>query len=203
MSVLLISAGGCAARTAAYEPVNATGRSGGGLPAAMYSVSIEKTRLASVKVWSGGGYQATIDGKEMPVVELRVRIRNQSDSPITLDTAGSDLELVNNDGAIAVADTPVRVDGDTTVAPGALGRFGLIYALPSGLEPGSVVSLELNWELNTGKGPYTQSTAFRQVGKRGVRWVYEPYWYGPWGYGPYGRDPYWGWPYGYDDEELW
>lgn len=194
MAMVLWVGTGCAARTAAYEPVSPTARADMGLPATTYTIRVDHTRMGTVKAWSDGGYQETLDGRAQPVVDVRLRIRNDSDGPITLDTVTTDLELVTTEGSVVVVEAPARIDGSTTVEAGAIERMGLIYLLPSGIEPGSVATFELNWALNTGKGRYSQSTPFRQEGQRGAVYLYNPYWYGPsWNW------PYWGGPFGDDD----
>jgi hypothetical protein len=182
---------GCASRTARYRPVQASTYTRTGQPAAYYPIRVSGETLGHVKVWSPGGFPV----KEGPgVVDVHLRVRNDSNAPMTVEIARTDLELTTSDGTHYVLSAPYKVTGETTVQPGLLGRVAIEYPLPSGVKAGDVNVFELNWDLQTSKGSYGDSTPFVRAPTPSPAWVYSPYWGYPGWWGPG-----WGWGLGFGD----
>lgn len=188
----------CAPRSVAFRPAKVEPDMLRAYPAAYYSVIVGKEPLGRVKVATDGAY---LDGGDAasPVVGIQLRLRNDSESPMHLDLLHTDLELVTRDKRSFVVERPTGVHGASEVAPGAMGRTTLVYALPDGVSVGDVASFELNWSIVTSGGPYSESTAFvRQEHASGARYVYYPTYVGyPFGWPNAGSIyPYWYDPYG-------
>jgi hypothetical protein len=183
---------GCA-HSADYTPTNADTRAGARLPASFYEVQVGGTDLGQVKVWSEGGKEVPAEGMKVPTIRVGMRLRNTDTGPLTLDVAHSDLEVTAKNGNVVVLKEPAAVEGDTTVASGDLARVSLVYVLPQNLKPDDVEAFELNWLLDTPKGPFSRSTPF--VREVTAPYGYYPGYYGPWApYGPWGPwDPWRPW----------
>ena len=186
---------GCAG-TASFRPADVTSYASG-YRATLYRISLDGQDLGTVKVYSEGGYSQPADGSQ-PVIDVRLRIRNRSDAPIGLDLARTDLDVDTNSGSLVIKE-PVRESDLEPIPPGGIGRIALFYPLEGKLEPGDVNSFDFNWELDTGKGLYANTTTFIRRTLNNT-YVYYPMYDGWWGYPPpaWGWGPYWGWGW-YDD----
>ncbi len=203
LSALLVAGmtSGCAHR-AYYRPANAETLSQG-YRADFYRIVVDKHPMGTAKVYSEGGFKQPKDGSQ-PVIDVRLRVRNTSDAPISLNLARTDL-VVDTDNQSLVLKQPVA--GVTNIAPvpaGGVGKMVLEYPLPANLTPKEVNSFEFSWALDTSVGMYTQTTPFIRIQYRNAYYYY-PGWYGGypyWGPGyPYGWG--WGW-YGPDwDDDDW
>jgi hypothetical protein len=186
---------GCVTGTASYRPSAATSYASR-YRATLYRIVVDTHQLGTVKVYSEGGYSKPAEGSQ-PVIDVRLRIRNLSDAPIQLDLAKSDLD-VDTDSASLVIKQPVRTIDLEPVPPGGIGRIALFYPLPEGVKPDDVNSFDFNWELDTSKGMYANTTSFLRREYQNT-YVYYPLYDGWWGYPgwDWGWGPGWGWgPYG-------
>ena len=173
--------GGCATESAALRaadsPLNAPGAG------AYYEINPAQRTIGDVKVWSSGARE----DHDQLVVEVGMRLRNNLDTPMTIDASGCGLEVVKEHDEVVI-DEETEITGDTTVAPGAMGRVTLRYTLPAKTDLDKVSALDFYWRVSTADGPFSRSTAFQRVTtERGV--YYSPY---LWGGGPY-----WGWGPGF------
>lgn len=178
---------GCASQRASFRPAEPTSYSMG-YPATLYDVNLDNQRLGIVKVYSGGGYKVPQDGSQ-PVIDVRLRIRNLSDAPMTLDLARSDMTVETSSGEQTLKQ-PVRVPVETSVPAGSTAVIVLNYPLEGNLGPEQMGSFDFDWTLKTDKGDYAQTTPFvrRYVNNA---YVFYPL-YGGWWWGP-GWGPGWGW----------
>jgi hypothetical protein len=197
---LVILAGllaGCASHRASFTPAEPTGYSSMGYRATLYDVTLDDQRLGIVKIYSEGGYKVPQDGSQ-PVIDVRLRIRNLSDAPMSLDLAKSDVSAETSKGEQTLRQ-PLRVPGETSVPAGGTAVVVLNYPLEGNLRPDQVGSFDFDWTLRTDKGDYAQTTPFV---RRYVNDVYSYYplyggWWGPgWGPGWGWWGPGWGWGYG-------
>ena len=140
-------------------------------------------RLGNAKVWSPGAYPIRVDGKR-PVIHVVLRLRNDGDTPITVDVARANCEITGEGRDFINLGPPVRVDGTATAAPASVGRIDLYYGLPGGWSPLDVQGFELNWAVQTSAGLYSQSTPFVQHHERAETVTYV-YWTPWWAYPAY------------------
>lgn len=176
-----------AALRAADSNVNAPGAG------AYYELNAGQRAVGDVKVWSNG---AKVEGDNV-IVEVGMRLRNNLDTPMTIDVSGCGLEVMK-DKAIEVVDDESATTGDTTIAPGGMNRVTLRYTLPAKTDLDKVSGLDFYWRITTADGPVSRSTAFQRVSTNNG-YYYSPYIYGGWGYGGAwgaGFGPGWGPGYG-------
>lgn len=185
-----------------FRPLSSDWSTPNELAAADYDLKAAGKDLGDAKVWSLGSPKEEPDlpAKANRLIEIGVRIRNDSDAVMRLDLKASDLELHTEDERMYVVETPVRVDGVTDVDPGDLQRVTLLYELPAGVELKKVVGYELAWAVDAGDGRrITHSTTFRRA-ETDRGYYYYPYggfgygypYYGAWGpYGWGGVGGYW------------
>ena len=152
-----------------------------------YQIRIGGEGLGRVRVWSMGVVQSSDDDADL--LDVHLRIRNESDAPMALNVDETDLEVVTPDGRVHPVDAPELVSGGTTVAPGKVGKIGLRFVLPEGVEPDEIEGFDLEWTLDTGRGPYEEVTSFAVQEPRAhaaVFWpAYAPWWWDvayPWGW---------------------
>ena len=139
--------------------------------------------LGRVRVWSAG---VTHAGEDDLLVDVHLRIRNDSDAEMQLDVRATELQLIADDGSVEVVSLPTYLTGTTRIAAHASGQVGLRYALPDDLSAEEVQGFDLDWTVKTADGPFSEVTSFasqRRTGEALVYWpVYDPWW---WGWGPY------------------
>ncbi len=179
-ALTLFAVAGCATQSAALRavdsPLNAPGAG------AYYEIQPGARTIGDVKVWSSGAHER--DGAL--VVEVGMRLRNNIETPITIDTSGCGLEIIREHGE-DVVDHETATSGDTAVAPGAMGRVWLHYTLPAKTDLSKVTAFDFYWRVSTADGPFSRSTTFQRVTPQ--RSVYpSPYLWG---------SPYWGWGPGF------
>lgn len=178
-----------------FRPLQADRSTPSELAAAQYDLKVDDHDLGDAKVWSkgtpGDALHLPIEAKRL--LEIGVRIRNDSDQPMRLDLRATDLELHTDDERMYVVESPLQVNGVTDVQPGGLQRITLLYELPAGVKLKDIVGYELAWAVEAGDGRrITRSTTFRRAeDDRG-------YYYYPYGGFGYGYPYYGAWgPYGY------
>lgn len=205
-AVLAVSAltAGCSS-SPDFRPLQADRSTPSELAAAQYDLKVDGQDLGDAKVWSKGPPGDTLHLPTEPerLLEIGIRIRNDSDQPMRLDLKATDLELHTEDERMYVLETPLQVNGVTDIEPGGLQRIVLLYELPAGVELKKIVGYELAWAVDAGGRRVTRSTTFRRAAdERG--YYYYPYAGGGFGYGyPYygawGAYPYAGFGarYGY------
>jgi hypothetical protein len=181
--ILLVTAS-CASESAALRaadsPLNAPGAG------AYYEINPAQRTIGDVKVWSGGAHE---EGDKL-VVDIGMRLRNNSEAPITIDTKGCGLEMVREHDEQAI-DDETTTSGETTIAPGGMGRVTLRYVLPAKTDLDKVTAFDFYWRLATSDGAFSHSTAFQRVTTASGAY-YSPYWGYPYGYWGAGWGPGWG-----------
>lgn len=187
-----------------FRPLQADRSTPSELAAAQYDLKVDDRDLGDAKVWSQGApvEALSLDVDRERLLEIGVRIRNDSDQPMRLDLQATDLEVHTEDERMYVVDAPLMVNGSLEVAPGRLERIVLFYELPAGVKLKKVVGYELAWAIEAGERRVTRSTTFRRAeDDRG--YYYYPYpafgYYGYPYYGAWGAYPYVGFgaTYGY------
>ncbi len=198
-----VLAAGCASDD--FRPLQADRSTPSELAAAQYDLEIDGKDLGDAKVWSKGPPADELglptDAKRL--LEIGVRIRNDSDQPMRLDLEATDLEIHTEDERMYVVELPLQVNGLVDVEPGGLQRIVLLYELPAGVKMKKIVGYELAWAVEAGGQRLTRSTTFRRA-EDDSGYYYYPYAGGAFGYGyPYygawGAYPYVGFGarYGY------
>lgn len=184
-----------------FRPLQADRSTPSELAAAQYDLEVDGKDLGDAKVWSKGPPQEALNlpAEAKRLLEIGVRIRNDSDEPMRLDLQATDLELHTDDDRMYVVEMALQVNGVTDIAPGGLERIVLLYELPAGVKLKDVVGYELAWAIEAGERRVTRSTTFRRAeDERG--YYYYPYagfgysypYYGAWGpYGYGGVGGYW------------
>ncbi len=156
--------------------------------AAEYEVeSRSGAEIGEIKVWTEGAYEAEVDGRERTVVQIVFEVENQQDAPLTLSQV--QLDGVEVDGARLDAVQPTRIEGPTTIAPGADARVRAYFTLPTAKRPNDVERFEVTWTVQKGDTTYRQRTPFVQQVDRYYNNYYTPYYYyyDPFLYDPWGR----------------
>lgn len=163
-----------------YRPTERSERIGRDLRAAYYELTVDGRNVGDVRVWSPGGYDKRIDG-EVEVIEIGLRIRNDSDAPIALRPARTSLDILTDDREFVTVRRPVVMPDpeELVVPPGDMRTITLSYPVPGDMEPDDVEGFEFNWVLRTDYGPYSQSTPFVQDEDR-YAYYYYPYPYAAW-----------------------
>jgi hypothetical protein len=180
-----LAAVGCGS-SADYVATENTQKVGPDLRAAYYELEVGGQNVGDVRVWSPGGYKTEIDGEKERVVQGAMRIRNDSDQPLTLQLDRTYLEIVVEGHDFLTVEKPSRVQGETTIPPNSSQRVDLFFTLPEGVDPKDVKGFELDWVVETAAGLYSQSTPFSRERDQ-TRYGYYPY-YPSW----YWYDPFWG-----------
>jgi hypothetical protein len=176
--VILVATVGCATESAALRasdsPYNGPGAG------AYYEIVSGNRIIGDVKVWSNGAHE--VDGHV--VVELGLRVRNNVDTPITVDPSGCGLEVTKAKETLVV---DAEKDVSTTEIPaGQMVRVTMSYTLPDKTDIDDIQGLDFYWRLIHDGDAFTRSTTFQQVQRYNSGAYYSPYFYGgPWG-------PYWG-----------
>lgn len=129
------------------------------LTAAQYDLSLDGRPLGHVKVWT----RATLDADRL--LEVHLRLRNDTTAPMRLDAAGARLEVRTESDPLLIIAGPVRVDGAPEVPPGGMQRVALAFELPPRAHPAEVTGYELLWSLETVAGRLSRTTTF--AGERG------------------------------------
>lgn len=191
---LVVWTAGCTPSQAAFTPVEATRQIAPALSASYYELNVQDNNYGDVKVWSPGAYPTEVDGV-VPMIHIRLRIRNDSTEPLELGLQEMDVSLVTEGYRYVVVDDLEVTRGESTIPPQSMRRLALQVAIPPGLGPGGVEGFELNWQVKTPGGIYTQSTPFVQR-VNGDYYYWRPYYYGPYWRPFYGYNwPYYGSPY--------
>lgn len=177
-----------------FRPLDARRSVPTDIAAATYEVEVNDKDLGDIKLWSTG---APEDSMQLPtkkerLLQVGLRIRNDSDGPMRLDLDRTELEVRTEDDRLWVIDDPVQVIGSVDVAPTKTERLELLFELPPGVEVKEVVGYELVWAMDTSEGRLSRSSTFvRQKDEEG--YYYRPYYPYGYGYGGYGYGyPYWG-----------
>lgn len=179
---LLVLIPACATESAAWRasdaPYNAPGAG------AYYEITVGQRTIGDVKVWSNG---ARVENDQI-IVEMGLRIRNNIDTPITIDPTGSGVEVTEK-REVQVVDNETKTDGPLTVPAGGMARVTLTYTLPAKTDLDNITGFDFYWRLSTSDGAFTRSTAFQRVAHDTGGIYYQPYFYG----GAMWPGTYWGW----------
>lgn len=181
-SLLLLTAA-CATESEALRASDSSSSAPGA--GAYYDINPKGVNLGDAKVWSNGAREEN----DRIVVEVGLRIRNNTGEPLVLDLSGCGLEILSTKDVQAVDDETSSA-GNLSVAPGALERVTIKYTLPAKTDLDKVTGFDFYWRVQTPDGPYTHSTAFqRAIRETGGGYYYSPYYYGGSGFyngfGPY------------------
>jgi hypothetical protein len=158
-----------------------------------YEIDVGGKNWGDVKVWSPGAFPAKADG-EREMVQLELRLRNDSSEELIVDLERSELEIVTKDRdsrKVHVVHHLEKTSGSDHIPPESTQRLELYFALPEDVAPRHIEALDLSWVIKTPAGIYSQSTPFvRQdnADRTQKRVVYSS-WY-PW-------YPWYPWPYSY------
>lgn len=171
-------------RRTAFEPTEAEQPIGPDYPASHYEITVDGQRVGDARVWTPGAYPIRTNGKTR-VIHVGLRLRNDSDAPIRLDTTGTGLEVITSRQRFIQVKKPLRITGQLRVEPGELQRIDLYYQVPRGMDVDDVQAFDLSWAVETLAGRYTQSTPFVQRQPERTYVVYRPHyaynwWYRPW-----------------------
>jgi hypothetical protein len=161
------------------------------LAAASYEVEVNEKDLGDIKLWSTGAPDdtAALPAKKDRLLQVGVRIRNDSEGPMRLDLGRTELEVRTDDDRLWVIDAPLQVTGSVDIEAAKTERLELLFELPPGVKLKDVVGYELVWAMETTEGRLSRSSTFvRQRDEGG--YYYRPY------YAPYGGFGY-GYPYGW------
>jgi hypothetical protein len=181
-----LAAAGCGS-SAEYVATENTQKVGPDLRAAYYKLNVGGNTIGDVRVWSPGGYKQDVGGEKERIVQAAMRIRNDSDQPVTLQLDHTYMEMVLEGNDFQTVQKPSRIVGETTVPPRSSQRVDLYFELPQGVDPKDVKGFALDWVMQTPTGLYSQSTPFsREQDQYRYGWYY-PY-YPSW----YWYDPFWG-----------
>jgi hypothetical protein len=187
LGALAIALAGCSS-SAEFRPTENASKVTNEMRAAYYDLNIGGKRLGDVRVWSPGAHKVTIEGEKEKVVEVSLRLRNDTDQPWSLDLDRTYLELATEEHDFTSIQKPTKVTGDTTVPASGMTRIDLVFTLPGDVGPKDVHGFEFDWAVKSPFGDYTQSTPFtRQINESRYYW-YPPYpygWYDPF-YHPFG-----------------
>ncbi|HET7506475.1 MAG TPA: hypothetical protein VFK02_35895 [Kofleriaceae bacterium] len=129
------------------------------LPGAAYDVRMGESPIATVHVWSNGGY---VSISKQPMTHVGFEIRNTSPQPIAFDTDALELTTFDNTATqLPRAEiTSIEPSGPTLrpVRPGAAILIGAYFAIP--VRPRAVEAMQIGWALRTGDLRYVQFTRF-------------------------------------------
>ncbi len=129
--------------------------------ASYYGVVIDGERLGEVAVWSNGVFTVDESGERVPVLELTVLARNESQTPFELDLDTTSVTLTHV--TTAMIPEEYAVAGTRQVAPGETRRIGLRYRLPATSELTTLSSFDFTWTMRAASSGFTQMTPFRYL----------------------------------------
>lgn len=160
----------------------ATGLSPQGYGASEYDLWGPSGNIGQARVWATGAYEASVDGREMTVIEVVIELENNGNEPMIV----SDLRLDSADAdGIRFTDlAPVRVEGPGIVVPGDEERVRVFFAIPARYDPDDIADFRVKWALRQGERMYAQRTPFLQA----PDYIYDPF-YGPY-YDPFISGPF-------------
>ncbi|MCO5167332.1 MAG: hypothetical protein M9894_13365 [Planctomycetes bacterium] len=162
---------GCA-QSDAVRPI-----SGRTAPVIDYPLEVGDRRLGAVRLWADPVREGDPGAERF--IELSVRLRNDTDTPMRFDAEGAELEVRTGDAEpLLVLSGPGQVLGSAEVGPRSTGRLVLIYSLPPGVRMRQVTGFELVWSVGTEAGRLLASTTF-VPGPNGDRRRYQPRRMGP------------------------
>jgi hypothetical protein len=188
--VVLVS---CAEGTYAFEPAVRRGALLAGRPAAYYPVPPAAPR-GDVRVASLGTTKVRLQGGlEVPVVQVRLVVANNSNSEWVVAT---------RDQLAAIAGEPLRAaafvntDSDraplVAIPPGERRTLDLFFALPKGMtKPKDIPYFDVIWRLRTGQEEVAERTPFERFEIEPAAAPLVDYGFAT-GFGPYWwHDPFW------------
>ena len=130
-----------------------------------------------MKVWSQGAYHLKSEDQDIPVLDIRLTIRNDTDEPMTVQTRRTDVEMFTSNDEQSVLKEPLDEAGPTTIEPGSSEQFRFVYELPEDVEPGNIEEFDLNWSIKTADGTVSRSTHFYKAGYGNYGYGYAGYYY--------------------------
>ncbi len=126
--------------------------------ASYYGVVIDGERLGEVAVWSNGAFIIETLGERIPVLEITVLARNESQTPFELDLANTSVTLTHV--TTARVEDEYAVAGTRRVAPGETRRLGMRYRLPNVRDVTTLSSFDFTWTMRATRGDFAQMTPF-------------------------------------------
>ena len=168
-----------------FRPLDAKRSVPTDLAASQYDIEVNGKDLGDMKLWSKGAPDEAIPlpTKKERLLQVGVRIRNDSQGPMRLDLDNTELEVRTEDDRLWVIDQPLQIIGSLDIPSSETERLELLFELPPGVTVKHVVGYELVWALETPEGRLSRSSTFvRQRDEAG--YYYRPY-YSGYGY-PYG-----------------
>ncbi len=174
-ALLSLVAVGCAGQKTAFKPASSE-TTGPGESWAYYELKKGETEYGQAKVWTQGAYRPKRDGQE-PVIQIGLRIRNDSDQELTLDVDRTSLEFQTTGDKLVVVED-LRVEGRTTFPPNSVQYAKLFFTIPEGTKRDEINSFELIWYVQSEDDFIANSTTFvRMVEKERVHYIYrDAYW---------------------------
>lgn len=127
--------------------------------ASYYGVVIGGKRLGEVAVWSNGAFVIEDNGVRVPILEMTILARNESQTPFELDLEKSGVNLL--EATEAALPDEYAVAGTRTVAPGETRRLGLRYRLPSEAVMNDLGRFDFVWAMRGESSGFAQRTPFR------------------------------------------
>lgn len=127
--------------------------------ASYYGVVIGGERLGEVAVWSNGAFVIEENGERIPILELTILARNESQTPFSLDLGGTGVNLL--EATTASIPEEYAVAGTRTIAPGETRRLGLRYRLPSEASMQDLGRFDFVWAMRGARSGFAQRTPFR------------------------------------------
>lgn len=150
----------CGPETTSFRPTDqGDGGERSGPPAASYPVRLDGRDVASVHVWSNGGY---IGSSDEPMTHVGFEIRNTSARGLVFD--GDALALIGLDryGAMLplarfTTVTPLG-PAQVPIAPGTTTTLDAYFQLP--VRPRAIDAMRVRWSLQIGDRRLDQTTSF-------------------------------------------
>jgi hypothetical protein len=152
-SACLVAACGAETSGGAFRPSVPSGSAGATYAASSYRVEVGANDLGKATVWTEGQ-------RKNRVIDVRVRVQNESTAPMTLDAEQSTLAVATRSAGTVLVHTPVKVQGVSEVGPDSTTAVNLAYQLPESVATNDVIGFKLNWLLRTKQGDYRQATQF-------------------------------------------
>jgi hypothetical protein len=151
-----------------------------GRPAALYDMRDFGVRLGQVILWSEGVHP-TAD-RDGAVVHLGAQIRNEAETPLSLDGEALALEVYDREGfplpppQFATIRPPDS--GSAAIPPGSARDYDFFFIVKPDRSRGEIGSLRLTWALVHADGRrYAQATDFtRDEQTEGAAGAYIPVW---------------------------
>ncbi|MEZ0313448.1 MAG: hypothetical protein ACAI38_16885 [Myxococcota bacterium] len=161
--MLVLVAGGCATTSGGpekrFQTLDNTSPISDFDAASYYGVVIDAERLGEVAVWSNGVFTIDANGERIPVLELTVLARNESQTPFELDLDTTSVTLTHV--TTATLSEEYAVAGTRRVAPGETRRVGIRYRLPSMRDLTTLSSFDFTWTMRAASSGFSQLTPFR------------------------------------------